>query len=73
MLYISPEHRRRMLIIGFIGAVLFAIGDVLLQSFTEEGEVILLFMNTSIRDLPISWLYFTLVSGIIATVMLYVG
>lgn len=62
-----------MLIVGFFGALLFAVGDVLLQSFSGEGETLLLILNSSLRDMPLWKLYFTLLSGVIATPALFFG
>ena len=44
MLYIQKEKRKQLLVLGFIGMALFAVGDVLLQSFADKGEDILLLM-----------------------------
>lgn len=73
MLYIKSENRRFLLIIGFIGMALFAVGDVLLQSFANEGEDILLIMKSSIRDMPMGRMYFTLLTGVIAAPFMYLG
>lgn len=73
MLYIQKEKRKRLLIIGFIGMALFAIGDVLLQSFSNDGDTLLIIMKTTVRDMPIGRLYFTLLTGIIAAPSMYSG
>lgn len=73
MLDIQREKRSLFLFLGFLGMVLFAAGDVLLQSFPAEGEEILLMLRTSIRDLPMGRLYFTLLTGIPAAGFLYLG
>ena len=62
-----------MLLIGFIGMVLFAAGDVLMQSFSENGTEMLLIMRSSVRDMPLGRLYFTLLSGVIAAPAFYLG
>ena len=73
MLYIQKEKRRPLLVTGFIGMALFAIGDVLLQSFADEGTDMLLMMKSSIRDMPMWKLYFTLLTGMIAAPFMYLG
>lgn len=73
MLYIRSERRKGFLALGFIGMVLFAVGDVLLQSFTDDGKVILLMLNFSIVDMPMWRLYFTLLTGVIAAPFMYLG
>lgn len=73
MLYILKDKRKRLLVLGFIGMLLFAIGDVLLQSFADEGENILLIMKSSIKDMPMGRLYFTLLTGVIAAPFMYFG
>lgn len=73
MLYIQKEKRRFLLLIGFIGMVLFAAGDVLMQSFSEDGTDMLLIMRSSVRDMPLGRLYFTLLSGVIAAPAFYLG
>lgn len=40
MLYIQKEKRKQLLVLGFIGMALFAVGDVLLQSLVSK-EVML--------------------------------
>jgi len=73
MLYIQKEKRRLFLALGFIGMALFAAGDVLLQSFAGEGEDILLMLKSSIKDMPMERLYFTLLTGVIAAPFMYLG
>lgn len=73
MLYIQKEKRKQLLVLGFIGMALFAVGDVLLQSFADKGEDILLMMKSSIRDMPMGRLYFTLLTGVIAAPFMYLG
>lgn len=73
MLYIQKEKRKQLLVLGFIGMALFAVGDVLLQSFADKGEDILLMMKSSIRDMPMGRLYFTLLTGVIAAPLMYLG
>ena len=73
MLYVQRDKRTRFLIMGFIGMSLFAIGDVLLQSFSSAGTDILLMLNASIRDMPMWRLYFTLLSGVVAAPLMYLG
>ena len=73
MLYIQKEKRKLLLIIGFIGMALFAVGDVLLQSSSNDGDALLIIMKTTVRDMSIGRLYFTLVSGIIAAPSMYFG
>jgi len=73
MLYIQKGRRKPLLVLGFIGMALFAAGDVLLQSFADEGEELLLMMKASIMDMPMERLYFTLLTGVIAAPFLYLG
>lgn len=73
MLYIYKGKRKGMLVLGFLGMALFACGDVLLQSFSNDGTAILLMLNTAIRDMPMGRLYVTLLTGIIATPWMYLG
>lgn len=73
MLYIQKEKRKPLLIIGSLGMALFAIGDVLLQSFSGDGTEMLLIMRSSVKDMPIGRLYFTLLTGMIATPSMYSG
>ena len=73
MLYIQKEKRKPLLIIGFLGMALFAVGDVLMQSFSSEGTDILLMMKSSVKDMPIGRLYFTLLTGVIAAPSMYFG
>lgn len=73
MLYIEKEKRKTFLIIGFIGMALFAIGDVLMQSFSNDGTDILLIMKSSVKDMPIERLYFSLLTGVIAAPSMYFG
>ena len=73
MLYTQKEKRKQLLALGFIGMALFAVGDVLLQSFANKGEDILLMMKSSIRDMPMGRLYFTLLTGVIAAPFMYLG
>ena len=73
MLYIQKEKRKPLLIIGFLGMALFAVGDVLMQSFSNDGTDILLMMKSSVEDMPIGRLYFTLLTGIIAAPSMYFG
>ena len=73
MLYIQKEKRRPLLVTGFIGMMLFAIGDVLLQSFADEGTDMLFMLKSSIRDMPMWRLYFTLLTGVIAAPFMYLG
>ena len=73
MLYIKSEKRKPLLVLGFIGMALFAIGDVLLQSFSNDGVDILLMMKSSIRDMPMGRLYFTLLTGVPAAPFMYLG
>ena len=72
-MYIKQKNRSLLLVIGFIGMALFAAGDVLLQSFPDEGEKRLVILRSSIRDMPIGRLYFTLLTGAIAAPCLYLG
>ena len=72
-MYIKSEKRREMLFLGFLGMVLFAVGDVLLQSFPAEGEILLVMLRTSIREMPMGRLYFTLLTGIPAAPCMYFG
>ena len=71
--YIQKEKRIQHLVLGFIGMALFAVGDVLLQSFADKGEDILLMMKSSIRDMPMGRLDFTLLTGGIAAPFMYLG
>ena len=73
MFYIYKEKRELLLVLGFIGMALFALGDVLLQSSAGEGEDILLIMKSSIKDMPMWRLYFTLLTGVIAAPFMYLG
>ena len=73
MIYIQKEKRRLFLVLGFIGMALFAAGDVLLQSFADEGENILLMLRSSIKDIPMRRLYFTLLTGVVAAPFMYLG
>ena len=73
MLYVSKERRDPLLLLGAIGMALFAIGDVLLQSYSNDSAELLLIMKTSIRDIPMGRLYFTLLTGVIAAPFLYLG
>ena len=73
MLYIQKEKRKPLLIIGFLGMALFAVGDVLMQSFSNDGTDILLMMKSSVEDMPIGRLYFTLLTGVIAAPAMYFG
>ncbi len=73
MLYIEKEKRKTFLIIGFIGMALFAIGDVLMQSFSNDGTDILPMMKSSVKDMPIERLYFSLLTGVIAAPSMYFG
>ena len=73
MFYIHKQKRELLLVLGFIGMALFALGDVLLQSFAGEGEDILLIMKSSIKDMPMGRLYFTLLTGVIAAPFMYLG
>lgn len=54
MLYIQKEKRKLFLVLGFVGMALFAVGDVLLQSFTGEGDDILLMMKSFTSSLTLS-------------------
>lgn len=69
----SSEKRRPLLVLGFLGMALFAIGDVLLQSFSKDGTVLLVIMNSSIQAIPMGRLYFTLLTGVIAAPFMYLG
>ena len=73
MLYIQKEKRKPLLIIGSLGMALFAIGDVLLQSFSGDGTEMLLIMRSSVKYMPIGRLYFTLLTGMIAAPSMYFG
>lgn len=73
MLYIQKEKRRPLLVLGFLGMVLFAIGDVLLQSFSKDGAALLVIMSSTIQDMPMGRLYFTLLTGVIAAPFMYLG
>ena len=73
MLYIQKAKRKPLLIIGFIGMALFAVGDVLMQSFSSDGTDILLMMKSSVKDMPMGRLYFTLLTGVIAAPSMYFG
>ena len=73
MLYIQKEKRRVLLVLGFLGMALFAIGDVLLQSFSQDGAALLMIINSSIQDMPMGRLYFTLLTGVIAAPLMYLG
>ena len=73
MLYIQNEKRKKLLIIGFLGMALFAVGDVLMQSYSNDGTDILLIMKSSVKDMPIGRLYFTLLTGVIAAPSMYFG
>ena len=73
MFYVHKEKRKLLLVLGFIGMALFALGDVLLQSFAGEGEDILLIMKSSIKDMPMGRLYFTLLTGVMAAPFMYLG
>ena len=73
MMYIQGEKRRGLLFLGFVGMVLFAVGDVLLQSFLENGETLLIMLRTSIQEMPMGRLYFTLLTGALATPCMYFG
>lgn len=73
MLNIQKGKRKLLLIIGFLGMALFAIGDVLLQSFSNDGDTLLIIMKTTVEDMPIGSLYFTLLTGIIAAPSMYFG
>ncbi len=53
--------------------MLFAIGDVLMQSFSNDGEDLFLMMKSSVKDMPIGKLYFTLLTGVIAAPSMYFG
>lgn len=73
MLYIQKKKRKPLLVIGFLGMTLFAVGDVLMQSFSNDGTDILLMMKSSVKDMPIGRLYFTLLTGVIAAPAMYFG
>lgn len=73
MFYIQKAKRKPLLIIGFIGMALFAVGDVLMQSFSSDGTDILLMMKSSVKDMPMGRLYFTLLTGVIAAPSMYFG
>ena len=73
MLHIQKEKRRPLLVLGFLGMALFAVGDVLLQTFSKDGSALLMIMNSSIQDMPMGRLYFTLLTGMIAAPLLYLG
>lgn len=73
MLYIQNEGRRPLLVLGFLGMALFAVGDVLLQSFSKDGAALLVIVNASIQDMPMGRLYFTLLTGVIAAPLMYLG
>ena len=73
MIYIEKKNRNLFLIAGFVGLCLFAIGDVLLQNFGDDGETILYMVNTSIVRQPMWQLYFVLITGMIATPLMWMG
>lgn len=73
MLYIQKKKRKLLLFIGFLGMELFAVGDVLLQSFSNDGDPLLILMKTTVREMLIGRLYFTLLTGIIAAPSMYFG
>jgi hypothetical protein len=73
MLYIQKKKRKPLLVIGFLGMALFAVGDVLMQSFSNDGTDILLMMKSSVKDMPIERLYFSLLTGVIAAPSMYFG
>ena len=71
--YIDKSKRLVFFILGLIGTALFAVGDILLQSFASEGENILMIMRSSVKNMPMSRLYFTLLTGIAAAPFMYLG
>ncbi|MBQ8923335.1 MAG: hypothetical protein IJ053_00935 [Lachnospiraceae bacterium] len=73
MIYIHKNKRKLFLVFGFIGLCFFAIGDVFLQNFKNEGETILYMIKPTIVEQPMWQLYFTLITGMLAIPLMCLG
>ena len=72
-MYINMKHRRSCLLWGAIGMVLFAVGDVLLRNFEDSGETFLYMIKPSIQNQPMWQLYFVLLTGAVASPLMWLG